>query len=82
MNKFNDTSGKFIVRLYDGGDHYWIDVSGPVSWPEAVAIWEVKTANGTRNTEFKHFDYYDIFPADTQMLYNGIWLDSEDDEDE
>lgn len=80
MNRFEDTSGKFIVRLYDGGEHHWIDISGAVTWPEAVAIWEKNTANGTKNTEYKNFDYYDIFPADTQMLYNPTFDNEDDDE--
>jgi hypothetical protein len=60
---------KFIVRLYDGFDYEWMDVSEPVSREEADRIWNEKTKNGTYKTKYDDIDYYKIFPADTQMLY-------------
>lgn len=33
----------FIVRLYDGMDNQWIDVSGPLPYDEANKIWREKT---------------------------------------
>lgn len=60
----------FIVRLYDGFDNYWIDVSDPVSKEEATRIWNEKTDNGTRSTSFSDIDYYKVFPADTKMVVN------------
>jgi hypothetical protein len=60
----------YIVRLYDGFDNEWIDVSEPVSKEEAEKIWNEKTNNGTRKTKFDDIDYYKIFPEDTIMFYS------------
>jgi hypothetical protein len=65
-----DLSELFVVRLYDGMDNQWIDVSDPVSKAEADRIWLEKTANGTKYLTFDEIDYYKIFPADTKMLYS------------
>ena len=43
---------KFIVRLYDGFDNEWMDVSSPVSKVEAQQIWNGKTKDGTQKTKF------------------------------
>lgn len=59
---------KFIVRLYDGFDNVWIDVSKPVSKKEADKIWNENTKNGTEKTKYEDIDYFHIFPADTTML--------------
>lgn len=64
-----DKSGLFIVRLYDGMDNQWIDVSSPAPYFEAEAVWKLKTNAGTTNASFDDIDYYKIFPADTKMLY-------------
>lgn len=61
----------FIVRLYDGMDNQWIDVSAAVSQDEARKIWLEKTENGTKRISFDEIDYYKVFPADTTMLYSG-----------
>ena len=61
---------KYIVRLYDGFDNLWIDVSEAVSKEEAEKIWNEKTNNGTKNKCFNDIDYYKIFPADTKMLFS------------
>lgn len=61
--------GKFVVRLYDGFDNIWMDVSSAVTKEEADKIWGEKTDNGTRKTKFDDIDYYKIFPADTRMLF-------------
>jgi hypothetical protein len=54
---------KFVVRLYDGFDNEWIDVSGPVDKKTAKKIYNEKTNNGTKDTNFFDFiDYYKIFP--------------------
>ena len=60
----------YIVRLYDGFDNQWIDVSKAVNRHEANEIWLEKTHNGTRNTKYDDIDYYRIFPADTKMLFS------------
>lgn len=59
----------FIVRLYDGFDNKWMDVSEPVSKEEADRIWNEKTENGKKRTSYEDIDYFEIFPADTQMLF-------------
>lgn len=60
---------KYIVRLWDGFDHMWVDITGPISHKAAKKIWNEKTADGTKMTAFQDIDYYSIFPADTKMLY-------------
>ena len=60
----------FIVRLYDGFDHMWMDVSKPVSYKKAEKILNEKTEGGTKNTCYDDIDYYRMFPADTVMLYS------------
>lgn len=61
---------KYIVRLYDGFDNEWIDVSSPVSKEEANRIWNEKTNNGTEKTTYNDIDYYAIFEADTVMVFS------------
>ena len=60
----------YVVRLYDGFDYEWMDVSDPVSWDEAKKIWDEYTENGTKNTTYNDIDYYKIFPADTVMHFS------------
>lgn len=57
----------FIVRLYDGFDNEWIDISKPVSREEAEEILDKETKGGTEKTSFENIDYFCIFPADTVM---------------
>jgi len=59
----------YVVRLYDGFDNEWIDVSEAVSKDGADRIWNEKTKNGTEKTKFDDIDYYRIFPADTVMFF-------------
>jgi hypothetical protein len=61
----------FVVRLWDGMDGIWMDVSEHVSKEEADRIWNEKTAKGTKATKYADIDYYCIFPADTTMLYRS-----------
>jgi hypothetical protein len=58
----------YVVRLWDGMDGMWMDVSEPVTANEAKRIWNEKTQNGTKNIGFSEIDYYAIYPADTKML--------------
>lgn len=60
----------YVVRLYDGFDMEWMDISGVVSKEDADRIWNEKTNNGTRNTTYDDIDYFKIFKADTIMLYS------------
>lgn len=68
----------FVVRLYDGGEHGWLDVSKPVERVEAERIWNEMTEGGTRNTQYRHGDYYDIFPAGTRMTFEAGWIEGSD----
>ena len=42
----------YRVWCYDGLDDVWIEVSEPVSWEKAQEIWDEKTENGKRFTNF------------------------------
>lgn len=65
------TEELFVVRLWDGFDYCWMDVSEPVLKEEAQKVLNEKTENGTKNTCYSDIDYYAIFPADTQMLFRA-----------
>ena len=60
----------FVVRLWDGMDGTWIDVSKPVGHAEAERIWNQRTKNGTEKTCYDDIDYYRIFAADTHMMWS------------
>lgn len=62
--------GLFIVRLYDGFDNIWMDVSKELSFEEAMKTWREKTEDGMKNYEYDHIDYYEVFPSDTRMIYS------------
>ena len=64
------TEELYVVRLYDDFDNEWIDVSKPVSYEEAQKIWNERTDNGEKGTNFDDIDYYKIFPADTVMYFS------------
>jgi len=65
----------YVVRLYDGFDGVWVDVSKAVTKAEAEAILAKETGNGTHHTSYANIDYYKIFPANTRMLYNSADLE-------
>ena len=65
------STGLYIVRLYDGFDHVWMDVSNALPWEEALAAWKEKTEDGTKNIKYSEIDYYNIFPSGTKMLYSS-----------
>ena len=60
----------YVVRLFDGFDFEWFDVSEPVLYEEAQKIWNEHTKNGTEKKDFDDIDYYEIFPADTVMKFS------------
>ncbi len=62
--------GLFVVRLYDGFDHEWMDVSSPISRGEAEKILKENTEDGTKNTTYNDIDYYEIHPAETVMYFS------------
>ena len=61
----------FVVRLFDGFDGLWIDITKPVSKAAAQKEWDKRTEKGTKNTKFGDIDYYAIFPADTKMHFSA-----------
>jgi hypothetical protein len=61
----------FVVRLYDGMDNQWIDVSPPASFEDACKVWLKETDGGAKNTSYNDIDYYRVFPADTKMIFSG-----------
>jgi hypothetical protein len=62
---------KYVVRLYDGFDNEWMDLTPPIDKEEADKYWNYKTENGTKKTSFADIDYYRIFEADTKMFFGG-----------
>lgn len=73
MNQHDEIFGdkRFVVRHYDGFDNEWMDVSKPVTQFEATRIFNEFTKGGTEHTKFDDIDYYDIFRADTRMLFRA-----------
>lgn len=61
---------KYVVRLYDGFDNLWMDICEPTTKERAEEILARKTNNGKKNAKFEDIDYYEIFPADTKMLFS------------
>jgi hypothetical protein len=70
LGKLEAPETMYVVRLYDGMDNQWIDVSGPLPYDEANKIWQEKTDNGTKRISFDEIDYYKVFPADTEMVFS------------
>lgn len=64
------TQQLYKVRLYDGFDYEWIDITEAISYDEAQKVWNERTSNGTKNCKFADIDYYAIFPSDTVMVYS------------
>jgi hypothetical protein len=56
--------------MFDG----WMDISGPMPHQDAIALWNEKTENGTRNTKYDDGDYYQIYPSDTRMIVTPEYL--------
>jgi hypothetical protein len=67
-----DDDGEFVVRVWDGMDGCWCDVSDePLTKTAAIQMWMEKTENGTKAISFDDIDYYKIFPYETTMMYSG-----------
>jgi hypothetical protein len=69
MSVPNKKEELFVVRLFDGMDFKWMDVSDPVPKDEARKIWTQKTEDGAKSASYFDIDYYAIFPADTKMVF-------------
>lgn len=48
---------------------YWIDIFTG-SYDDVKACYNKKTSNGKYYTKYSDGSYFDIFPANTKMLYN------------
>lgn len=64
-------NARYVVRHYDGFDETWTDITGPLPWLEASRVWNERTEDGTKHTKYADIDYYNIFPADTEMLHRS-----------
>ena len=62
----------YTVRLYDGFDNNWLDIKADTPYEEARRVWDEETKGGTEKTRYNDIDYYDIFEADTKMLYSDF----------
>jgi hypothetical protein len=70
-NAFNgreSESGLWILRCFDGFDHRWFNISGPLPKQEAFERWLKETKDGTKNTTYGDIDYYALYPDDTRMM--------------
>jgi hypothetical protein len=61
---------EFVVRLYDGFDGEWMDVTKPLSAEEAMKDWNKRTDEGKRATSYGDIDYYAIFPSTVTMVWS------------
>jgi hypothetical protein len=61
----------FTVRLWDGMDGRWTDMDVGVSAEIVLAVWNERTEGGTKRVSFREIDYFRIFSADTQMVWDG-----------
>lgn len=65
----------FIVRLWDGFDGEWMDVSDPLPRKEADDLcWE---KNGRRHRNYNDIDYYSVFPSGTTMTFSKDGIGSQ-----
>tara|TARA_Y100000034_G_C6755183_1_gene335955 strand:- start:66 stop:326 length:261 start_codon:yes stop_codon:yes gene_type:complete len=64
---------KWVLRIFDMFDG-WVGGWTVMSAEEALAEWNKKTNNGTKNTCFADGDCWHIFPADTRMLMTPEFL--------
>ncbi len=62
--------GPFVVRLWDGMDGTWTDVTGPLSAEDALKVWNERTSNGTKKVSYDEIDYFRIFTAETRMKWS------------
>lgn len=60
----------YVVRLWDGFDGVWMDVTEPMPYEDANREWGRFTEGGTKHTRYQDIDYYKVFPADTTMHFS------------
>lgn len=71
-----ETVPLFVVRLWDGFDGEWMDVSDPLPKAEATKLCgdkneaRIGSAAGKREGSYSDIDYYAVFPAATKMVFS------------
>jgi len=66
----------YVVRFFDGFDHEWTDVSGPLPREQAEQLCRQRnrarsgTAAGKETGEYADIDYYRVFESDTVMVHS------------
>lgn len=68
---FGAEGATFIVRVWDGMDGCWTDVTGDVGAGEALRAWAERTGGGKHHVSYDEIDYYAIFPGGTRMYWDG-----------
>lgn len=67
---------QWVVRLWDGFDGEWMNVSEPMSQAEAEKLAGDKNERrlgsgaGNRDGHYSEIDYYKAFPANTRMAFS------------
>lgn len=70
-----NTENLWVVRLWDGFDGEWMDVSGHMPEHDAKKLAgdkneaRIGSGAGNRSGNFREIDYYRAFPADTKMVF-------------
>lgn len=65
----------YVVRLWDGFDGEWMDVSEPLPKGEAEQLAgdkneaRIGSGAGNRHGNFNEIDYYKAFPSSTKMIF-------------
>lgn len=68
--------GEYIVRMYDKHERRWFDISASgLTLQEAAELWDEKTNGATEHTRYEDGHYYEVFPADTTMLFSPEVMD-------
>lgn len=76
LRRRHDETVLYVVRLWDGWDGIWMDVSDPMPQEEAKILAGDKneersgTGRGNREGKYEEGVYYAAFPADTNMLWS------------
>lgn len=65
---------KYVVRMYDCHEGYWIDIKSELTKSEAEEEMDRLTKGGTEHTNPKRGGYYyRVFPANTRMIFDEPW---------
>jgi hypothetical protein len=75
--QIDPTAERFIVRLWDGFDGEWMDVTEPVGPEQAMHVWGERTEQGTRCVSYSEIDYYAIFPSGVVMKFSAEGVGSQ-----